>query len=133
MVGLDYALKLAARSGASLHLVHALDSGSFLQTIEAVPRLPDLESRARLARTELATVARKRVPDGVCFDLQVRTGVPHDEIVHAAEKIRADLIVIATHGYSGLQHVLLGSTTERVVRHATCPVLVVRCPGKGTI
>jgi nucleotide-binding universal stress UspA family protein len=52
--------------------------------------------------------------------------VAHGEITDAAKSLRADLIVIATHGYTGLKHVLLGSTTERVVRHAHCPVLVVR-------
>lgn len=56
----------------------------------------------------------------------VADGVPFDEIVKAAEAWDADLIVIATHGYTGLKHVLLGSTAERVVRHAPCPVLVVR-------
>jgi nucleotide-binding universal stress UspA family protein len=53
-------------------------------------------------------------------------GVPFDEIAKEAKAWEADLIVIATHGYTGLKHVLLGSTTERVVRHAPCPVLVVR-------
>jgi nucleotide-binding universal stress UspA family protein len=60
----------------------------------------------------------------------VADGVPFDEIAKAATEWEADLIVIATHGYTGLKHVLLGSTAERVVRHAPCPVLVVRGRGK---
>ena len=56
----------------------------------------------------------------------VADGVPFDEIAKAAKWWESDLIVIATHGYTGLKHVLLGSTVERVVRHAPCPVLVVR-------
>jgi nucleotide-binding universal stress UspA family protein len=56
----------------------------------------------------------------------VRNGTAFDEIVRAAGSLRADLIIIATHGYTGLKHVLMGSTAERVVRHAPCPVLVVR-------
>jgi len=55
----------------------------------------------------------------------VRKGTPFHEITLAAASTKADLIVIATHGYTGLKHVFLGSTTERVVRHARCPVLVV--------
>ena len=47
-------------------------------------------------------------------------------IVDSARMLKVDLIIISTHGYTGLKHVLLGSTTERVVRHAPCPVLVVR-------
>ncbi|HEY0549132.1 MAG TPA: universal stress protein [Verrucomicrobiae bacterium] len=56
----------------------------------------------------------------------VRYGVPYREITDAARTLKVDLIIIATHGYSGLAHVFMGSTAERVVRHAECPVLVVR-------
>ena len=55
-----------------------------------------------------------------------RLGVPYEEIVDVATELAVDLIVIATHGYTTLKHFLLGSTTERVVRLAPCPVLVVR-------
>jgi universal stress protein A len=53
-------------------------------------------------------------------------GVPYHEIVQAGQQFKADLIVLGTHGRTGLQHVFMGSTAERVVRHAACPVLVVR-------
>ena len=56
----------------------------------------------------------------------VRHGVPFHEITEAARTLQTDLIIIATHGYTGLKHALLGSTAERVVRHAPCPVLSVR-------
>jgi nucleotide-binding universal stress UspA family protein len=56
----------------------------------------------------------------------VRTGTAFLEIAEAAKSLEADLIIIATHGYTGLKHLLLGSTAERVVRSAPCPVLVVR-------
>lgn len=59
-------------------------------------------------------------------EILVRRGTPHHEIVQAARELEIDLIVIATHGYTGMKHLLLGSTAERVVRHAPCPVLVVR-------
>ena len=55
-----------------------------------------------------------------------RIGTPYEEIVKVAKEMEVDLIVIATHGYTGLRHFLLGSTTERVVNLAPCPVLVVR-------
>jgi nucleotide-binding universal stress UspA family protein len=55
-----------------------------------------------------------------------RLGTPYEEIVKVAWERSADLIVMATHGYTGLKHFLLGSTTERVVRVSPCPVLVVR-------
>jgi nucleotide-binding universal stress UspA family protein len=55
-----------------------------------------------------------------------RLGTPYEEIVKVAKEREVDLIVIATYGYTGLKHFLLGSTAERVVRIAPCPVLVVR-------
>ena len=56
----------------------------------------------------------------------VRAGQPYYEITTAAKELDVDLIVITTHGRTGLKHALLGSTAERVVRHAPCPVLTVR-------
>jgi Universal stress protein family len=62
----------------------------------------------------------------VPVNLQVRIGRPFHEIVTLAEALHIDLIIVATHGHTGLKHVFLGSTAERVIRHAPCPVLVVR-------
>ena len=67
-----------------------------------------------------------RVPRGIVEKVLVRFGRSFHEIAEAARTRKVDLIIIATHGYTGLKHALLGSTTERVVRHARCPVLVVR-------
>ncbi|HMJ66829.1 MAG TPA: universal stress protein, partial [Candidatus Binatia bacterium] len=71
-------------------------------------------------------LAHDEVEEQTPVQAEVRIGKPHHEIVSLAKVLGADLIVIATHGYSGLKHAVLGSTAERVVRHATCPVLVVR-------
>jgi nucleotide-binding universal stress UspA family protein len=57
---------------------------------------------------------------------EVRFGKPHEAIAEAARNLNASLVVISTHGYSGIKRAVLGSTTERVVRTAPCPVLVVR-------
>ena len=59
---------------------------------------------------------------------EVPRGSPHIEIVRLAEERGADLIVMATHGRGFISHAILGSTTERVVRRAPCPVLVIRRP-----
>jgi nucleotide-binding universal stress UspA family protein len=63
---------------------------------------------------------------GLNISAVVREGKPFEEICHAAETLGADLISLTTHGYTGLKHVWLGSTAERVVRHSHCPVLAVR-------
>jgi universal stress protein A len=78
------------------------------------------------ARKELDRLCAREMGGGVHYQAQVREGVPWHEVVTAAGEINADLIILATHGRTGLQHALLGSVAERVVRHASCPVLVVR-------
>ena len=59
----------------------------------------------------------------------VKKGTPYREIINAAQELAADLLIVGTHGYTGLKHMVLGSTAEQVVRYAPCPVLVLR-PGK---
>jgi len=66
------------------------------------------------------------IESGLVEKTLVRNGVPFKEITNAARTLKVDLIVISTHGYTGLAHVFIGSTAERVLRHAHCPVLVVR-------
>ena len=59
----------------------------------------------------------------------VAKGVPFDQILRVAKRLRCDLIVLATHGRTGLRHVVMGSVAENVVRRASCPVLTVHPPG----
>ena len=65
------------------------------------------------------------------WDVEVAVGHPADTIVRVAQERGADLIVMGTHGRTGLQHVLLGSVAEKVVRLAPCPVLTVRDKNPG--
>jgi universal stress protein A len=78
------------------------------------------------AEQELATIARNCGREWGPVKTYLRTGVAAAEIVRFAEMISADLIVMGTHGWSGLKHLILGSTAENVVRTANCPVLIVR-------
>ena len=75
---------------------------------------------------ELAALTVDEVRGQVPVETLVRAGSPAFEIIETAKSLPADVIVISTHGRTGLKHVLLGSVTENVVRHAPCPVLVVR-------
>jgi universal stress protein A len=79
------------------------------------------ESRARLAQ-----IAKQSLKARVRYVIEVRTGVPDIDIVRAAKELAVDLVVMATHGRSGLEHFVLGSVTEHVIREASCPVLVLR-------
>lgn len=77
-------------------------------------------------RAELEKIVHQEFPASAKVSVHLRDGVPYNEIVTAARELKADLIIIATHGRSGLTRALLGSTAERVVRHATCPVFTLR-------
>ncbi len=89
-------------------------------------------SEPRVVRLDPGEVARTQLQDLIRgefkgqWDVEVATGNPADAIVRVATERGADLIVMGTHGRTGLQHVLLGSVAEKVVRMARCPVLTVR-------
>jgi nucleotide-binding universal stress UspA family protein len=89
---------------------------------------PDAHAQAeREARRALdALVPKQTESSRTPFEILVGYGQPVDEIVRLAEENQADLIVVGTHGHSGLRHLFLGSVAERVVRHASCSVLLVR-------
>ena len=114
-----------------VHLVHVLEPLGF-----AAPPAPiwidynlarEDDARRRLER--VSARLRQRLGSAVQVSLHVPTGVAHNEICRLAAKLRAELIVLGTHGRTGLTHVLLGSVAERVVRHARCPVLTAPLAG----
>ena len=116
---LDYAIALAQKHQAHLSLLHVRDDSELnplSYTGEALGA-----SRQAMARY------LKRVQDaGVEGESTIVHGVPWREIVEAARAAKVDLIIMGTRGRTGLQHILLGSVAERVVRHAPCSVLVAR-------
>lgn len=123
---LQHAVSLANLYGAELCLAHVVEPASFMHDMSNVMVSKSNKEIAAEARASLLTCADANVPSSVPVRTEVRVGKPFNEISELAQKLKADLIVIATHGYTGLKHVMLGSTAERVVRHAPCPVLVVR-------
>lgn len=123
-LALDNAARLARRLGAELMVVHvhqvpaaAFADGTGDGGDEAVVR--------RLER-ELEVFAREHGGAGIAFECGVSQGEPAFEIVRAAEDLKADLIVVGTHGRGGLAHMVMGSVAEDVIRRAGVPVLVVR-------
>ena len=89
--------------------------------------LPGVEDELReKGADELEQLIRREIGGTVKATSSVRTGSPHQEILREAEEQGVDLIVVATHGHSGVEHILLGSTADRIVRHAKCPVLTIR-------
>jgi len=127
---LDYALAFADQFDARVILLHVVEPAVYPESSMLVATaLDDLNSDLRqVAEQKLSELRRDKIGERVPSELLVRMGRAFSEITAAAEDLDVDLIILATHGYTGLKHVLLGSTTERVVRHAPCPVLTVRDP-----
>jgi nucleotide-binding universal stress UspA family protein len=120
-----HARALARAFGARLHLLHAVQVHYAYGEFGAID-YGALERDMRAgAKQQLAALAGECGASGIPAATHVVEGSPARAIAEAAERLQADLIVISTHGYTGLKHVLLGSIAEAVVRHAPCPVLVV--------
>ena len=125
---LDYAAALATALNAAVHLVHVVEEPFAGGEWEMYVRDPQ-EIRDQLdadARSRLATTAGRLDSSAVPVSTEIRHGSAFDGILYEAKGIGADLIVMGTHGRSGLSHLMLGSVAERVIRGAHCPVLTVR-------
>jgi nucleotide-binding universal stress UspA family protein len=129
-----YACGLAERLGAELHLVHILSEilpagpDPLLMPVVPPEYYQENEDRARETLDGLLDPAWGSPRSVVTA---VRWGSPVESIVSYADEHRVDLIVIATHGRTGLSHVFLGSVAERIVREAPCPVLTLRDRQRG--
>ena len=124
---LDYALDLAEAFKAPVTLLHVIEVPA-VPIFATYPAPVDSDMVADAKKKLAALAAKQRRARDLLQPVRVRTGSPFREIVRAAESLKMDLVVLATHGFTGVKHVLLGSTAERVVRHAPCPVLVVPAP-----
>jgi nucleotide-binding universal stress UspA family protein len=125
---LHYAKAFARQFHARLVLVHVMEPVVFPSELGYAPLATEALERSfeEEAQAKLSAMGAEIGAAGLLVETRLRVGRPFHEIALAAAELDADLIVIATHGFTGLTHVLLGSTAERVVRHAPCPVLVVR-------
>jgi universal stress protein A len=124
---LKYALRFAYAFGSELTLLHVLEP-AISPTIAGLPASPAFseEEMADAQEGLCALVNSARATGVVGARSTIRTGVATHEIVEAAKELDVDLIVIATHGYTGWKHFAIGSTAARVARAAPCPVFVVR-------
>ncbi len=125
---LKYAIPLARQFKASLHLVFVVEPTVYPADLgfgQVV--LPGVEDELRQkGAEELESLITKEIAGRVEATCSVRTGSPHHEILREAEERKVDLIVVASHGHSGVEHILFGSTADRIVHHARCPVLTIR-------
>ncbi|MGH8657022.1 MAG: universal stress protein [Gammaproteobacteria bacterium] len=125
---LDYAIGLATALNASVELLHVHHSPALsLQDGDlSMPVNPTLEAEYQAnVQQRLDKLVEKYQASGVKISGRLLSGIPYAEIIRAAEEGGVDLIVMGTHGRTGLAHLLMGSVAERVVRSSPIPVLTV--------
>ncbi|PLX30922.1 MAG: universal stress protein [Ignavibacteria bacterium] len=123
-----YAIEFAQTFNASIVLVYVVEPVVYPSDFSfGQIALPSMDQELRDHSLEqLQKMIQNDVPEGISASGAVRSGKPFVEIIKLSKEIEADLIIIATHGHSGIEHVLFGSTAEKVVRKAPCPVLSIR-------
>jgi len=130
---LKYAATFAKQFNAKIFLIYVVEPmiypADFSMGQVAIPSM-DLDLRTR-AEEELKSLSKNFIDRSLSVETIIKTGKPFVEINETAKEVNADLIIIATHGHTGVEHLLFGSTAEKVVRKAPCPVLTLREPIKG--
>lgn len=122
---LRVAVELADRFQSKLTIYHVVFSPPPPRRLAALAR-ELVAGGLTQARRDMAALVKKVVPDSVNVNTKVVAGLPRTDILRAAAKMQADLIVMTTQGRSGLERWVMGSTAEQTVRYAPCPVLIVR-------
>lgn len=126
----DYAIELANQYKAKIHLLHVLEKTPPILVIRSLDISQEkiIKSFEEEGRKSLEN-AVKKIKKGTNTEVEIepvlRKGNDYEEIVKYSKEKKVDLIVIATHGRTGLLHTLLGSVAEKVIRYAKCPVLVI--------
>lgn len=127
---LKSAVQLASRCSATVTLIHVVEAIYYLHDFGYGPvrRQRPNEGAVRHARQRLQILRRRYVAPTLTGNVVIKSGSAFDEIAKAAEELDVDLIVMPTRGFTHHHPGEIGSTAERVVRHAPCPVLIVRKP-----
>jgi nucleotide-binding universal stress UspA family protein len=126
----EYALTLAKQFQAELTLMHVINEpvdlrGFYVPHISFEQLEKEIEEGAFKMMDKFCSA---RLGDFSGYKTAIVSGIPYEEIIRKAEETGASLIVMGTHGRTGLDHLIFGSTAERVVRSASCPVLSIRLP-----
>ena len=124
------AAEIAERTNAKILLLHVVDKHEqcimdYCFPAEEMQRIESesVKEATEKMKEEVGKIVQSRKIDVTC---DVKAEVPYEEILNAQKEKKADLIVIASHGRTGIMKTLIGSVAERVVRGATCPVLIAR-------
>lgn len=124
----QYAFSLAKQYQSKLAIIHVINEPVDLRGFY-VPHISFDKLEEEIEQGALKMMekfCRENLPDYGNYESYVVPGIPYDEIIKKADEIDADLIVMGTHGRAGLDHVLFGSTAEKVVRKSAVPVMTIR-------
>ncbi len=129
---LQYALALAERLGAQVDVIHVYQFPNYAVEDGAVELPPYVQQDLAIRlRERLEQFVKEKAGEGSKTSTHLVEGIPYLEIVAAAKEHQADLVVVGTHGRTGLSHMFLGSVAERVVRSSEVPVLTMRSAGSS--
>lgn len=124
----DYALTLAKLANAEVHVLHVI--GEFADRRKSMIQpeaMALLEREVEVqALKDMEEFCREKFAGAIIYATEVVMGIPFQEIIKKAGELPADLVVVGTHGRTGMEHVIVGSTAERIVRRSLIPVLTVR-------
>jgi nucleotide-binding universal stress UspA family protein len=125
---LRWAKRMASITDAELHCLYVVEEPHIYATLDLGPLpIPTTDELSGSAQAQMNALIDEHLQGfGQTTKAKVVVGRPADEILEYANSVDAEMIVMATHGYSGVKHLALGSTTEAVVRQAKCPVLSIR-------
>jgi len=130
-VAVRYALDMARAQGAEVMVYHVIsEDGDWFDKDDALNPAKALMPKQKQRLAEFVKENCAEFLGKVTIHETVEVGVPYKEIVRKADADKADLFVMSTHGRTGLEQVMVGSVTARVVARATCPVLSIRPTGK---
>ncbi|MEW6615243.1 MAG: universal stress protein [Thermodesulfobacteriota bacterium] len=130
-----YAILIAEKFSAPLYIIHVVEESfqhwTYMEPFFAGDTLVKIfEEIEKKVREQLEDICKSMATMLKGYYPIIAKGIPFSEIIHTANEKKIDLIIMGTHGRTGLGRVLFGSVAQRVVRRATCPVLTVRMPAK---
>ncbi len=126
---LSYAIDLSLKDHASLYLIHVIEP--YMSDIADILKQIDLlldDKQTDSLKIRLINLIPNEIRTNISIDAMVVKGIPFVEIIKAAKDRQVNLIVMGTHGKTGLEHILIGSVAERVIQRSPCPVLSIRLP-----
>jgi len=130
----DFAYGIAKRDEGLLYILHIILENPYKAYAEVMITVEDLEKLQKAIEEDLDNKFREhyveRIKNGTEFEIVTISGREDEEILKFAKKENVDIIVMGTHGRTGIEHVLFGSVAERVLRHSPFPVFIIPCKKK---